>query len=758
MIRPPPPLRVPWSELAALAAAWVAVVALRNGASEVGPESAGLFALALVAALGPRRAREGPAPALTECASVAGAFAALAISATVAGGRPASHALRLLYALCVGNALGMAALLALALPLDTRALRRAAAPALGIAAVVGWGLSPNVPLWVPAPRALAALGAWVVVLCFAHGVARPMEPRDRARLILPGLGTAALATSLTVAAALGRAVSPWVVALGLTALVLGLTLGSGAIALERAALFARRSAAGALGLGFGAVLAWIAPEAPMAAVLVALGAMVLGWPAAESRLRPDGGRLLDACDAILRALPRAETLPDLAAALLDPLRFAARDLRAPAALWVLDRAEVLRVDVTGGASTAVLSLESERALLAWLRARPRGVFADVLRPGVVRSPALRPVVAALDGHEALGALPLCDDGHLVGVILLPRGSREAVPSYEEVSRLEEVSRAAEGAYARIAALHRAQERLHAAEEARREAESHREAADHRAEALEARLAHPAPATRLGALDHAWIAYAPASRTLDLRLQSLAPGRDPVCLLAEPGAGSAAAALRLHSQSERAPGAFVLVDCAAVPAAEALAVLLGDARGPVAREGLLGQAAGGTLALCDLPALGHDALSALHEALATGKTRRLGDPRPYPVEARLVVSTRRRPQECDLPRGLVAALEGRAAKLPALRDRREDLESLCLLGIDRACRVLGRAPVGIDPAALGLLQAWHWPGNLPELWATLEFAVQRCRGTRLLPDDLPPTLRAAQRGAEFDGEGAPRHDA
>jgi len=751
-------LRVPWSELAALAAAWVAVVALRDASASVELPSAGLMGLGLLAALSPRRAREGPAPALAECAAVAGAFAALAIATTAAGAYPTHPALRLLFALCVGNTLGLATLLALALPLDTRTLWRAALPSLALAALVAWGLSPNVPLWVPAPRILAALGAWAAVLAFAHGVGRPMEPLDRARLILPGLGTAVLATSLTVAAALGRHSSPWVVALGLTALVLGLTLGSGAIALERAALFARRSAAGALGLGAGAVMAGIAPGSPLAAAVVALVTMVLVWPVCEKRLRPDGGRLLDACDAILRALPQAETLPDLAAALLDPLRFAARNLRAPAALWVLDRAEVLRVDVTGGASTATLSLESERALLAWLRARPRGVFADVLRPWVVRRPELRPVLAALDGHEALGALPLCDGGHLVGVVLLPRGGRRAMPSHEEVSRLDEVSRAAAGAYARIAALHRAQERLHAAEHIRLAAESARDEALRHADALTLRVQHPAPTAPLGAADHAWIAYAPASRWLEARLDALAVDDAPVCLLGDPGLGLATAALRVHQHSAHATGPCVMVDCGALQASEARALLLGDARGATPREGLLGQAAGGTLVLCDLPALGHDALAALQEALVTRQARRLGDATPYAVTVRLVVSTRRRPEEVDLPRALLQALDGRSVKLPALRARREDLESLCLLAIDRACRVLGRAAVGIDPAALGLLHAWHWPGNLPELTATLEFAVQRCRGTRILADDLPPMLRAVTRDADFDAPGAPRHDA
>ena len=70
--------------------------------------------------------------------------------------------------------------------------------------------------------------------------------------------------------------------------------------------------------------------------------------------------------------------------MLDPLREAARNLRAPAAFWVLEGSRLLQVDVAGTPSVRPLSVESEKVLVTWLRTRPSVVFVDTLRPHLVR--------------------------------------------------------------------------------------------------------------------------------------------------------------------------------------------------------------------------------------------------------------------------------------------------------------------------------------------------------------------------------------
>src|SRR6185436_8845137 len=77
------------------------------------------------------------------------------------------------------------------------------------------------------------------------------------------------------------------------------------------------------------------------------------------------------------------------------------------------------------------------------------------------------------------------------------------------------------------------------------------------------------------------------------------------------------------------------------------------------------------------------------------------------------------------------------EVPPLRARREDLPSLVLLALDRACRVLGRPVVGIEQPALDALLAHDWPGNLRELQSVIDRAVARTEGIKVPRKDLPP---------------------
>jgi len=97
-------------------------------------------------------------------------------------------------------------------------------------------------------------------------------------------------------------------------------------------------------------------------------------------------------------------------------------------------------------------VHAERAIVTWLRTRPGVVFTDTLRPFLVRRAELRPVVEALDEHGALGAVPLVEDGELVGAIILPRGRRTDVPTWEEEVRLLRVARGVSGSLAELALL------------------------------------------------------------------------------------------------------------------------------------------------------------------------------------------------------------------------------------------------------------------------------------------------------------------
>jgi DNA-binding NtrC family response regulator len=736
----PTPTRVPWSELSALAAGCLAVVTLRMAGRSPTPEDAAVALVAMAVAWGPRYALESSSPAFADAAGFAGAFGSLAIATTAAGRVPPTTGLRMAHAGAVGVLLAFASLLALALPLRADTIRRALAPSVVLGAVCAVGVwSPlGYVAGVPDLRTLAPVAALIVTLLYAHAVRRPFATIDRARLIAPGLGAAVLALTLVVITFAGRRVTPLVLAVGVAAQVAGITLGTGSIALEHAARLARRSAAGAVGLFAGTL---VAPFAPDAGAPVGTLSMLLAWPWLERNLRPDEGRLLDACDDIERGLRHATTLTDLATAVLDPLRLASRNLRAPAALWVLDRRESLRIDVTGAAAASPLSLEAERAILSWLRAGRGPLFVDALRPYEVRRPELRSVVAALDAHGCFGALPLVEEGELVGVVLLPRGARRDVATWEEETRLLEVARAIAGALTLLEAVSRGHEREAAAlrqaaavEAARASLETaHRHALDRERGSRSLRA--------VGSLEETWVGYAAPMRSLAERLEAAAAGDAPVCLMAEPGAGAVAAARLLHAKSRRRAGPFAVVDASQLHARDALGALVGDARGEQTAAGWLEHAEGGTLVVEDAVALGHDALVALLGCVRDHTARRLGATEPYACDVRVVLVTRRPPGELDLPAELAARV-GATLQVPPLRARAEDVESLTLLAIDRACRALGVATVGVTPEALAALRAYPWPGNVRELFDAVEHAVARTRGTRVALDALPPQVRGA----------------
>lgn len=751
------PRKIPWSELAALFSGWVALSAGQRLPGFISPAEATLTGLvALGCALAPRRAHDGPAPAMTEAAAIGGALAAIAVACSVGGLVPESAVLQRLQALATGEVLGLSTLVALSLPLETRAMRWAAVPALLVAALAVYGMWPTAAVWVPGVRAFAPLSGLVTVLFFVHAATRPMPALDRARQILPGLGAAALTATLLARALLGPGLSPLVVALGMLAQTVGLTLGTGAIALDRSARFARRCASAFAGLGAGAVVLATVPAAPWLALAAGVVVMGLVWPLAETRLRPDEGRLLEACRAMQRGAPRAETLTDLAAAVLDPLRLAARNLRAPAALWVLDRAETLRVDVTGAAMPTKLSLDSEKALLGWLRARKSPVFADLLRPFVVRRAELRPVLAALDHHEALGALPLFDQGELIAVVMLPRGARSEVVSYEELRALDDAARVVEGSLARLSALDRAQQRLLRAQTQETDAIEARDALALALARANERATAPLTVLSLGSLDLTWVAYAPASRALEARIDQLADNDAPVWITAEPGLRPLALAARIHQGSARRAHALVHIDAGQWRSDELAAAIAGDGRLSPPRIGWVEQADGGTLVLSSPHALTHEARVLLAGALEDGRARRLGEREGYETRFRLIVMAHDEVAMHDWPRATFAAFEAQSVRLPPLRERREDIGSWVLLSLDRACRVQGRAALGVDPAAMTLLSAWPYEDNLDELDSAIAYAVSRCRSARITLEDLPPAMRVLSRGAGRHASDG-RHD-
>ncbi len=354
-------------------------------------------------------------------------------------------------------------------------------------------------------------------------------------------------------------------------------------------------------------------------------------------------------------------------------------------------------------------------------------------------PEIRGLAEFLTSRDALCVLPLRDGEHLEGAIVVPRGRRGAPLSLEEMMALHRLGRDIAVRLALLGSRDRAGRRV--AELARQRDRMEERFEEHQEELN--RLRANAQVLRggrgQGRRAQAPVAYSGPMKALLSRVEHVAPLDVPVLVVAEGGTPVDRVARVLHEQSGRSDGPFVVADCAGVASGDGEGELFGT-EGAQGRPGWMRLATGGTLLLADVPALSLEAQHALVEALANRQARAQGG-EAYAVDLR-VVATCRQPLGPLVEEGLFDAelarwLQRVELTMPALRERREDLSSLVLLSLGRACRLFGKAPMGISQQAMDRLREHPWPGNHRELQHVLERAVAKAEGPQILPEDLPP---------------------
>jgi two-component system response regulator AtoC len=214
----------------------------------------------------------------------------------------------------------------------------------------------------------------------------------------------------------------------------------------------------------------------------------------------------------------------------------------------------------------------------------------------------------------------------------------------------------------------------------------------------------------------------------------------VLLAGERGTGREGIARVLHAQSPRRGGAFVAVDCGRGSEREREQRLFGGggyAPGPALRD-----AHGGALYLEAIDALPLSLqprlAAALREADAPGASERL--------DLRVIAATSADLEELvrrgALWKELYDLLRAAQLRVPALRERREDIPLLADHFIARAAEARGRAQLAITGDALDVLVAYRWPGNTRELAAVLERAADLADGDAISAHQLPGDLRRA----------------
>jgi transcriptional regulator with PAS, ATPase and Fis domain len=211
---------------------------------------------------------------------------------------------------------------------------------------------------------------------------------------------------------------------------------------------------------------------------------------------------------------------------------------------------------------------------------------------------------------------------------------------------------------------------------------------------------------------------------------------------------------VHAESGRKDGPFVAVNCSALTATLAESTLFGHRRGAFTgahedREGLFAQADGGTLFLDEVAELSPDMQARLLRVLEDGEVVPVGGDAPAQVDVRIVAATHRSLRE-EVAAGrfredLMFRLRVVPIYLPALRERRTDIEPLIWHFLHREQVASTRVVAQIEPDAMRRLMDHTWPGNVRELKNAVQHAYVVGRGPVLAAKDLPRELLQSRRG-------------
>ena len=250
----------------------------------------------------------------------------------------------------------------------------------------------------------------------------------------------------------------------------------------------------------------------------------------------------------------------------------------------------------------------------------------------------------------------------------------------------------------------------------------------------------------GSLDRI-IAESGRMREIVDMIKRVAPTETTVLILGESGTGKELVARAIHNYSPRAKGAFVPVNCAAIPEHLLESELFGHVKGAFTgairdRVGKFEAADGGTIFLDEIGEMRQDLQVKILRVLEERIVERVGDNRQIPVDVRVLAATNK-----DLTKAIQAGefredlyyrLNVVPLCIPPLRERREDVRPL----IQHFLRSLGAPPrLTISPDAFRALENYPWPGNVRELENALERALIFQRGDAIGLADLPDTIRS-----------------
>jgi two-component system nitrogen regulation response regulator GlnG len=246
-----------------------------------------------------------------------------------------------------------------------------------------------------------------------------------------------------------------------------------------------------------------------------------------------------------------------------------------------------------------------------------------------------------------------------------------------------------------------------------------------------------------------LGQAPAMQDVFRAIGRLSQSIVTVLITGESGSGKELVAQALHKHSPRASGPFVAINTAAIPKDLLESELFGHERGAftgaqTTRRGRFEQADGGTLFLDEIGDMPFDLQTRLLRVLSDGQFYRVGGHNPMRSNVRVIAATHQNLEDRVklgiFREDLFHRLNVIRLRLPALRERHEDVPALARFFLQKSAKELGVEAKRITDAALSRMMQFDFPGNVRQLENICHWLTVMAPAQSIEPKDLPPELQ------------------
>jgi PAS domain S-box-containing protein len=236
-----------------------------------------------------------------------------------------------------------------------------------------------------------------------------------------------------------------------------------------------------------------------------------------------------------------------------------------------------------------------------------------------------------------------------------------------------------------------------------------------------------------------------------QIRELATNDYPVYLTGETGTGKEMVAAAIHNESQRGGGPFVPINCGALPEGVLESELFGHVKGAFSgairdKKGRFELADGGTIFLDEVVDLTKSMQVKLLRVLQEGTFERVGGEETVSVDVRVISAAnrdlKREVERKNFREDLYYRLNVVPVALPPLRERKNDIPLLAEEFLRQASEE-GQKTVGLSKKALSIMMDYSWPGNVRELQNALHYALVKCKGRLIRPEDLPMELKSGR---------------